>query len=148
MTHSTHFMFGYIALSYNDKESFIKTMRQKTHCCHTMGYLFQITTWDLLYAPSHRAVHIMVVTPLWSNGWNMKWPNGSTMRDQSDDPLHGTWNGPLDPPWVINLMIHWMEHEMAHWIHHEWSIWWYIGWNMKWPIGSTIASWADALPWC
>ena len=28
--------------------------REETHCCHFVGYSFQLTAWDLLDAPSYR----------------------------------------------------------------------------------------------
>ena len=42
------------------------SVREKTHCCHYMGYFFQLAPMDLLYAPSQdRIVHTMaVVTPV------------------------------------------------------------------------------------
>ena len=50
-THSTHFIYGYMA-----SDIWLWTIlivRKETHCCH-MGYSFRLTARVLLYAPSHR----------------------------------------------------------------------------------------------
>ena len=44
-THSTHFIYGYMAEDHSD--------RKETRCRH-MGYSFQLTARVLLYASSHR----------------------------------------------------------------------------------------------
>ena len=51
MTHSTHFIYGYMA-----SDIWLRTIlivRKETRCCH-MGYSFRLTARVLLYAPSHR----------------------------------------------------------------------------------------------
>ena len=51
MTHSTHFIYGYMA-----SDIWLRTIlivRTETRCLH-MGYSFQLTARVLLYAPSHR----------------------------------------------------------------------------------------------
>ena len=51
MTHSTHFIYGYMA-----SDIWLRTIpivRKETRCCH-IGYSFRLTTRVLLYAPSHR----------------------------------------------------------------------------------------------
>ena len=50
-THSTHFIYGYIA-----SDIWLRTIlivRKETRCRH-IGYSFQLTARVLLYAPSHR----------------------------------------------------------------------------------------------
>ena len=50
-THSTHFIYGYMA-----SDLWLRTIlivREETRCCH-IGYSFQLTARVLLYAPSHR----------------------------------------------------------------------------------------------
>ena len=50
-THSTHFIYGYMA-----SDIWLKTIlivRKETRCCH-IGYSYQLTARVLLYAPSHR----------------------------------------------------------------------------------------------
>ena len=50
-THSTHFIYGYMA-----SDIWLRTIlivRKETHCYH-MGYSFRLTARVLLYAPSHR----------------------------------------------------------------------------------------------
>ena len=50
-THSTHFIYGYMA-----SDIWLRTIlivRKKT-CCRHIGYSFRLTARVLLYAPSHR----------------------------------------------------------------------------------------------
>ena len=51
MTHSTHFVYGYMASNIWLRT--IPIVRKETRCRH-MGYSFQLTARVLLYAPSHR----------------------------------------------------------------------------------------------
>ena len=51
MTHSTHFIYGYMA-----SDIWLRTIliaRKETRCCH-IGYIYRLTARVLLYAPSHR----------------------------------------------------------------------------------------------
>ena len=51
MTHSTHFIYGYMA-----SDIWLRTIlivRKETHC-HHIGYSYRLTARVLLYAPSHR----------------------------------------------------------------------------------------------
>ena len=51
MTHSTHFIHGYMA-----SDIWLRTIlivRKETRC-HHIGYSFRLTARVLLYAPSHR----------------------------------------------------------------------------------------------
>ena len=51
MTHSTHFIYGYMA-----SDIWLRTIlivREETRCRH-MGYSYRLTERVLLYAPSHR----------------------------------------------------------------------------------------------
>ena len=50
-THSTHFIYGYIASNIWLRSILI--VRKKTRCRH-IGYSFRLTAMVLLYAPSHR----------------------------------------------------------------------------------------------
>ena len=50
-THSTHFIYGYMA-----SDIWLRTtqiVREETRCCH-IGYSYRLTARVLLYAPSHR----------------------------------------------------------------------------------------------
>ena len=50
-THSTHFIYGYMA-----SDIWLRTIlivRKETCCCH-IGYSYRLTARVLLYAPSHR----------------------------------------------------------------------------------------------
>ena len=51
MTHSTHFISGYMASDIC--LTTILIVRKETHCCH-IGYSYRLTARVLLYAPSHR----------------------------------------------------------------------------------------------
>ena len=50
-THSTHFIYGYMASNIWLRTILI--VRKET-CCHNIGHSFRITARVLLYAPSHR----------------------------------------------------------------------------------------------
>ena len=51
MTHSTHFIYGYLAADIWLRTVLI--VRKETHCRH-IGYSYRLTARVLLYAPSHR----------------------------------------------------------------------------------------------
>ena len=54
-THSTHFIYGYMA-----SDIWLRTIlieRKETRCCY-IGYSFRLTANVLLYAPSHRQDNI------------------------------------------------------------------------------------------
>ena len=61
-THSTHFIYGYMA-----SDIWLRTIlivRKETHC-HHIGYSYRLTARVLLYAPSHRqdnTYHILCYT--------------------------------------------------------------------------------------
>ena len=50
-THSTHFIYGYMA-----SDIWLRTILivKKETCCHHIGYSFRLAARVLLYAPSHR----------------------------------------------------------------------------------------------
>ena len=50
-THSTHFIYGYMA-----SDIWLRTILivRKETCCHHIGYSYRLTARVLLYAPSHR----------------------------------------------------------------------------------------------
>ena len=51
MTHSTHFIYGYMASDIWLR--IIPIVRKETRC-HHIGYSYRLTARVLLYAPSHR----------------------------------------------------------------------------------------------
>ena len=51
MTHSTHFIYGYMA---SDIWLMTILIVRKETCCHHIGYFYRLTARVLLYAPSHR----------------------------------------------------------------------------------------------
>ena len=51
MTHSTHFIYGYMASDI--WLTTILIVRKETRC-HHIGYSYRLTARVLLYAPSHR----------------------------------------------------------------------------------------------
>ena len=83
-THSTHFIYGYMA-----SDIWLRTIlivREETRCRH-IGYSYRLTARVLLYAPSHRqdcTYHGLCYT---SHGAQAGTRN-SPMKDRSDDPLH------------------------------------------------------------
>ena len=61
MTHSTHFIYGYMA-----SDIWLRTIlivRKETRCRH-IGYSFRSAARVLLYAPSHRQDNMAFVTPV------------------------------------------------------------------------------------
>ena len=61
MTHSTHFIYGYMASHIWYRT--IQIARDETDCRH-MGYSFRLTTMVLLYASSHRQDNTYHITPV------------------------------------------------------------------------------------
>ena len=87
-THSTHFMYGYMA-----SDIWLRTIlivRKETRCRH-IGYSFRLTARVLLYAhPTDRIAHTTVfITPVvehWLEREIAQWIH--PMKDRSDDPSH------------------------------------------------------------
>ena len=85
-THSTHFIYSYIA-----SDKWLRTIlivRKETRCRH-IGYSFWLTARVLLYAPSHRqdgTYHSICYT--------------------SHGALAGTRNSSIGPPWRIDPTKH------------------------------------------
>ena len=85
MTHSTHFIYGYMA-----SDIWLRTIlivRKETRCRH-MGYSCRLTARVLLYAPSHiqdNTYHGLCYT---SHGAReiVQWVH--PMKDRSDNPSH------------------------------------------------------------
>ena len=77
-THSTHFIYGYMA-----SDIWLRTIlivRKETRCCH-IGYSYRLTARVLLYAPSHTPV-----VEHWLEREIAQWVH--PMKDRSDDPSH------------------------------------------------------------
>ena len=77
-THSTHFIYGYMA-----SDIWLRTIlivRKET--CRHIGYSFRVTACVLLNAPSQTGLHIP--RPLLHH--STQWVH--TMKDRSDDPSH------------------------------------------------------------
>ena len=87
-THSTHFIYGYIA-----SDMWLKTIlivRKETRCRH-IGYSFRVATRVLLYAPSHRqdsTYHGLCYTIHGALAGTRisQWVH--PMKDRPDDPSH------------------------------------------------------------
>ena len=88
-THSTHFIYGYMASDIWQRTTQI--VREET-CCHHMGYSFRLTARVLLYAPSHRqdnTYHDLCYTSRvehWLERDIAQWVH--PMKNRSDDPSH------------------------------------------------------------
>ena len=92
-THSTHFIYGYMA-----SDIWLRTIlivRKETRCRH-IGYSYRLTARVLLYAPSHRQDNTyhglcytsrgaMAGTTLWKS--ICSWYDGSSDRSLLVDPL-------------------------------------------------------------
>ena len=88
MTHSQHFIYGYMASDIRLRTILI--VRKETRCRH-IGYSFRLTARVLLYAPSHRqdSTYTAFVTPVvehWMEREIAQWVH--PMKDRSDDPSH------------------------------------------------------------
>ena len=87
-THSTHFIYGYMA-----SDIWLRTIlivRKETRC-HHIGYSFRLAARVLLYAPSHRqdsTYHGLCYTSRGALAGTRiaQWVH--PMRDPSDDPSH------------------------------------------------------------
>ena len=123
-THSTHFIYGYMA-----SDIWLRTFqiaREETRCRH-MGYSFRLAARVLLYAPSHRqdsTYHGLCYTSRGALAGTRNSSMGSphegsirrsyhgatsrsTMKDPSDDPSHHE-RTPLPRSYIL--------------LHHEGSI--------------------------
>ena len=87
-THSTHFIYGYMA-----SDIWLRTIlivRKETRCRH-IGYSYRLAARVLLYASSHRQdiTTTAFVTPVvehWLEREIAQWVH--PMKDRSDDPPH------------------------------------------------------------
>ena len=88
LTHSTHFIYGYLVSDIWWKA--IHIVREETRYHYFMGYSFWLAAKDFLYAPSQRQHSIYhILHQLWSTGWNKK--NNSECQSWGIDPMtHGT----------------------------------------------------------
>ena len=80
-THSTHFIYGYMA-----SDIWLRTIVRKETRCRHIGYSYRLTARVLLYAPSHRqdnTYHGLWCTSRWALA---QWVY--SMKDRSDDPSH------------------------------------------------------------
>ena len=87
-THSTHFIYGYMA-----SDIWLRTIlivRKDTRCRH-IGYSYQLTARVLLFAPSHiqdSTYHCLCYTSRGSLAGRRNSSMVHPMKDQSDDPSH------------------------------------------------------------
>ena len=108
MTHSTHFIYGYMA-----SDIWLRTIlivRKETRCRH-IGYSYRLTARVLLYASSHRqddTYHGLCYT--------------------SRGALAGTRNGLIGPPWRIDPTIHRTMSEHSNHGATSRSLWLNKGW--------------------
>ena len=85
-THSTHFIYGYMA-----SDIWLRTIlivRKETRC-HHIGYSYRLTARVLLYAPSHRqdnTYHGLCYTSRGALAGTRNSSMGPPMKDRSDDP--------------------------------------------------------------
>ena len=96
-THSTHYIYGYMA-----SDIWLRTIlivRKETRCRH-IGYSYRLTARVLLYAPSHRQDNTYTpVVEQWLEREIAQWVH--PMNDRSDDPSHH--ERPLLPRSYISL---------------------------------------------
>ena len=88
-THSTHFIYGYMASDIWMRTILIARMKTR---CRYIGYSFRFTAWAILYAPPHiqdSVYHGLFFTPVvdhWLEQEIAQWVH--PMKDRSDDPEH------------------------------------------------------------
>ena len=103
-THSTHFIYSYMA-----SDVWLRTtqiVRKKTRCCH-MGYSFRLAERILLYAPSHRqdSTYHGLCAPVvvhWLEQEIAQWVH--PMKDRTNDPSHHERT--LLPQSYISLLVY------------------------------------------
>ena len=87
-THSTHFIYGYMASDIWQRTTQI--VREETRCRH-MGYSFRLTARVILYAPSHRqdsTYHGLCYPSRGALAGTRNSSMGPPINDRSDDPSH------------------------------------------------------------
>ena len=92
-THSTHFIYGYMA-----SDIWLKTIlivRKETRCRH-MDYSFRLAARVLLYAPSHRQ----------DSTYHRQDSTYHRFCYTSRGALAGTRNSSIGPPWRIDPTTH------------------------------------------
>ena len=96
MTHSTHFIYGYMA-----SDIWLRTILivRKETCCRHIGYSYQLTARVLLYAPSHRqdnTYHSLCYTSLGALA--------GTRNSSMGPPHEGSMRWPI-APWANALPL-------------------------------------------
>ena len=95
-THSTHFIYGYMASDIWDSTTQIA--REETRCRH-MGYSFRLTARVLLYAPSHRQD-----STYHSLCYNSRGALAGTRNSSIGPPHEGSIRRPI-APWANTLTM-------------------------------------------
>ena len=95
-THSTHFIYGYMA-----SDIWLRTILivRKETCCHHIGYSYRLTARVLLYTPSHRqdnTYHSLCYT---SRG-----ALAGTRNSSMGPPHEGSIRQPI-APWANALLL-------------------------------------------
>ena len=131
-THSTHFIYGYIA------SDMVKDHSEETHCRH-MGYSFLLAPRVILYAPSHNTrkkgiFYLMTHSAHFIYGYRVqdhseKKPAVITIWSTLfDNQLgffymhHPTKRMVHTTVFVIPVVEDWLEREVAQCFHHKGSI--------------------------
>ena len=110
-THSTHFIYGYMA-----SDIWLRTIlivREETRCRH-IGYPFRLAARVLLYAPSHRqdsTYHGLCYTSCgtlaetWNSSMGPWRIDPTTHRTMSERSYHGATSRSVDSPNSIRKVI-------------------------------------------
>ena len=115
-THSTYFMFGYMASGIWKRTTQIA--REETRC-HHIDYSFRLAARVLLYASSHRQDNTYHGLCYTSHGAlaGTKSINGFAMKDRSNNPSHHD-RITHTTTFVTPVVGHWLEErEIAQWVH-------------------------------
>ena len=108
-THSTHYIYGYMASVLWLRTILI--VRKETRCRH-IGYSYRLTARVLLYAPSHRqdsTYHGLCYT---SRG-----ALAGTRNSSMGYINHPTYRITHTTAFVTPVVEHWLEREIAQWVY-------------------------------
>ena len=116
MTHSTHFIYGYMA-----SDIWLRTIlivRKETRCRH-IGYSYRLTARVLLYAPSHRQDNTYHGLCYTSRG-----ALAGTRNSSMGPPHEGSIRRPT-APWANALPLSYVQLTFAPFILWKWTNFWY-----------------------
>ena len=109
MTHSTHFIYGYMA-----SDIWLRTILivRKETCCRHIGYSYRLIARVLLYAPSHRQDNTYHGLCYTSRG-----ALAETRNSSMGPPHEGSIQWPI-APWANALPLSYVPLPILKWRYH------------------------------